>query len=282
MFDILKIIFLIIVLIFLYYFLQSKITGEIGWSGVLTNDAVLQITNEELWSNPSPIRGLVTITKKSSPTATVANTEYISILANKSNKNSIDMTGWSLQSIVSNTRVYLPPATLMLKMYGRNKIDPVHLAPGEYAVLITGESPISNVASSFHTNRCIGYVAKFNKFVPPISSKCNDPSLILPPTPQNIRTYGSTCVEFLAQADSCKSYTNEMPAHLLPACRDLIARKLTYHSCLSDEFNKEGYNIFNNGGWYLYLNHSAELWRNSYEIIKLLDADGLTVDVLRY
>ncbi len=282
MFDILKILLLIIVLTFVYLFLRANTTTDVGWSGVLNNREVVQITNEELWSNQSIFRGLVSITKQSRPNATEPTEEYVHILARRSNDISIDMTGWSLYSVVSNTRVYLPPATLMLKMSGNNKIDPVHLAPGEFAVISTGKSPIHSVASSFHTNKCIGYVARFHRFVPPISSRCNDPSLILPPTPQNIRTYGSTCIEFLAQAESCKSYTNEMPAHLLPACRDLIARKLTYHSCLSDGFAKYGHDIFNDGGWYLYLNHNAELWRNSYEIIKLLDADGLTVDVLRY
>jgi len=281
--DVLKIIILVAVLFFVYSFLQKNIGGNLSWNTGLGNGGtVLQVTDEELWGNPSPFLGKVFITTSSTPTANDPKNEYITVEAQRTNENSINITGWSLRSVVSDTRVYLPPATLLLKMTGANEPRPVHLAPGEYAILHSGYSPISEVALSFHTNTCIGYVSAFNEFIPKLNSNCNNPVTILPATPQNIKTYGATCIEFLSSAKSCTSYTTEMPAHLLPACRDLIARKLTYHSCLSDSLKNEGYEIFNNGGWYLYLNHDAEVWRNNYEAIQLLDENGLVVDVLRY
>ncbi len=242
----------------------------------------LQTSDESIWNNPSPFQGKVMITTKSTPTEREPQQEYIVIEALRTNEEAISLTGWSLRSIVSNTRMYIPPATLLLNMSGKNETQPVYLAPGEYAIINSGYSPISNIANSFHTNTCIGYVSALNDFAPPIKSACNDPAEILPATPQNITTYGATCVEFFAQAKSCKSYTLEMPAHLLPACRELIARTLNYHACLSAELEKNGYDIFNNGGWYLYLNHTAEIWRNNYEAIQLLDENGLVVDVFKY
>ncbi len=277
LFDLLKIIAIIVILIFVWLFLQSTFTGN------PFGNRALQITDIELWQTESPMRGTITISANSRPTASNPVDEYITLDASPANTEAIDMTGWSLQSVVSDTRIYIPPATLMLRMIsGNNNLQPVHLAPGEYAIIHTGKSPLSGIAQSFHTNSCIGYLSQFNSFEPKLKSACTDPSTILPSTPDNIRTYGSACVNFLNNAPSCTTYTTEMPAHLLPACRDLIARKLTYHSCLSEAYEKNGHDIFNNGGWYLYLDHSAEVWRNNYEAIRLLDSGGLVVDVLRY
>jgi len=282
MIDILKIIMLVAVLFFVYSFLQKYTGQDISLGGGFGTGRTLQVSDEEIWSNPSPLKGSVYITTRSAPTQTNPAQEYITIEAPRTNTEPINLTGWSVRSKVSNTRVYLPPATLLLKMSGANEVQPTHLAPGEYAILHSGYSPISDIASSFHTNSCIGYVSALNEFTPPLTSSCNNPRTILPATPQNITTYGAECIDFLQRARSCKSYTTEMPAHLLPACRDLIARKLTYHSCLSEALANKGYEIFNNGGWYLYLNHESEIWRNTYEAIQLLDEDGLVVDVLRY
>lgn len=282
MLDLLKFILLIIVLAFVYNALPSENNTNTGWNAITGSDAPLQATEEELWGSPSPLRGTVLIGSISTPKSDDPTQEYIYISAPNNNNNSIDLTGWSLRSVVSDTRVYLPPATLILKMTEVNDTRPVHLAPGEYAVLNTGYSPISNIATSFHTNACIGYISEFYEFVPELESQCNNPKTSMPPTPQNVKTYGATCIDFLQKAEPCKSYTNEMPKHLLPACKDFIARNFTYHHCLSGGINSVGYDVFNNGGWYLYLNHSAELWRNNYEAIQLLDPSGLVVDVLQY
>ena len=145
-------------------------------------------------------------------------------------------------------------------MTGTNNYVKTYLAPGEYAILHTGHSPIENKATSFHTNKCIGYISEFNDFVPRLTSNCTKPSDILQPTPENIRTYGYRCVEFFnSEARECTTYTNKMPAKLLPQCKELIADKLTYHSCLHDSLEEIGFDTFNNGGWYLYLGFDAEL-----------------------
>ena len=262
--------------------MQSHTNGSFGFGDIFNTHSTLITTEEELWSTTSPHKGKVLIQTESTPTANNVQEEYIKIKALRTNTEPINLTGWSIHSIVSNTRVYLPPATLILKMTEVNKQRPVHLAPGEYAILHSGASPIVHIATSFHTNTCIGYLSQYQTFIPPLESSCNNPRTILPATPQNITSYGSECVEFLQDARSCTSYTTEMPAHLLPICRDLIVKKLTYHNCLKEGLERTGYDIFNNGGWYLYLNHKAEIWRNNYEAIQLLDENGLVVDVLRY
>ncbi len=286
--DILKISALIVIAYLAYRFIQPYQQNNGLFDNLSTVDNVgngtLEISETKLWNPVSPMKGAVKISSKSTPHATNASDEYIYIQASEDNNGLIDLSGWSVRSIVSNTRMYFPPGVLLLKMQkGTNKTSPVYLAPGEYAILHSGVSPISNIANAFHTNKCIGYISKLNnKFKPKLKSECNDPSQIIKPTPPNIIAYGKECIEFLQNADSCKSYTTEMPAHLLPACRNIIARKLNYHACLAEALNKEGFDIFNNGGWYLYLGYDAEIWRNNYEALQLLDENGLVVDVFKY
>ena len=249
----------------------------------IINGQQLEITDAELWDPKSPLAGTVRLDIFQGAKLSDPEDEYVRIVANRTNNSAIDMTGWSIHSIVSDTRIYIPKATLMLKMVkGGNTIQKVSLAPGEYAILKTGQSPIPEYAQSFHTNRCTGYLNQFIGFSPKLPQQCPLPSSILPATVENVRTYGSECIEFLQGANRCTTYNNAMPADLLPACRDLISKKLTYNSCLSDEFAKDGYDIFNNGGWYLYLGMDSEIWRNNYEALQLLDADGKVVDVQRY
>ena len=282
--DFVKIFGLIIVLYIAYTFIQSHTNGTaaFNFNNIFHTHGSLVVTDKELWGTPSPYKGMVSIDPNSTPTATQTKNEYIKIIASPANTKPINLTGWSVRSLVSQTRMYFPPGTLLLKMTGRNTQQPVYLAPGEYAILHSGTSPIISIASSFHTNVCIGYLSQYHTFTPPLTSTCNNPKNILPATPQNITTYGAQCIEFLHNAQNCTSYTTQMPTHLLPACRDVIARKLTYHACLTDALQHNGYDAFNNGGWYLYLNHNAEIWRNTYEAIQLLDENGLVVDVLRY
>ncbi|MCD5384601.1 MAG: hypothetical protein LRZ97_01650 [Candidatus Pacebacteria bacterium] len=279
--NILKVIILIVVLTVVWLFLRSYV-GNISINDIISGQR-LEVTDAELWDEESPLSGSVILDIAHGANMEDPESEYLKLLASRSNDGVIDMTGWSIQSVVSDTRIYIPQATLMLKMKkGYNSLQKVFLSPGEYLILRTGHSPIREYAKSFHTNKCIGYLNQFIKFNPKIKLTCPKPDTILPATVANVRTYGSECIDFLANADRCTTYTTAMPANLLPVCRDLIARKLTYHACLSESFEKEGHDIFNNGGWYIYLGLGAEVWRNNYEAIRLLDADGKVVAVLRY
>jgi len=154
--DILKLILVVIVLVFAWLFLRSY-TGDVGLFTILNNTQRLEVTDAELWHNISPLNGSVTIDSINGARNGEPSSEYLRFTASHSNTDAIDMTSWSVQSLVSDTRVYLPPATLMLKMQrGGNTTEHVHLAPGEYIILRTGRSPIAQYAQSFHTNKCIG------------------------------------------------------------------------------------------------------------------------------
>ena len=52
-----------------------------------------------------------------------------------------------------------------------------------------------------------------------------------------------------------------------------------YNNCFADHINDPN---FAGTSWRIYLNSGVELWRNDHDTIRLLDAQGKTVDVLTY
>lgn len=281
MFNFLKLIALALILWLVWLFIAGKVPGDISWRALVDkNSKKVAITEAELWANPSSYKGSVFIEPiRSRPMNSTPEDEYVTIDAASSNGAAIDITGWALESTVSRTKVFIPPAVLLLTMGEENHVSPVFLAPGEYALVLTGTSPVGH---SFHTNTCTGYLSQFNSFYPRLPNECPLPSDVLPATVENIRAYGAACIEFLQKAEQCQTYVTAMPAELLPRCRELIVSKLNYNTCLSESYDTADFSVFNNGGWRLYLNRPAELWANSYEILRLLDAEGKTVDVLQY
>lgn len=299
--DFLAAVFVVIALIALFVVLGgaatslSKQTSTLGgwyqkWSVANPGERAhlsVNVSTEELWkprttgvTGDSPFRGKVTFdTIENDPQQDDPNQEYMTIRASIQNTESISLAGWSLESYVSGTRIPLPRAVLLYVLGRENATVVPVLAPGEFAYVITGNSPLS---ASFHTNSCSGELASYATFTPALSEHCPAPGDTLPATVQNLRVYGEQCLEYLQSLGSCEIPGKNSPAELLPLCRSYVEKEITYNKCLEREYKRDGYKVFNLGGWYLYLEAPAELWRNKYDVLRLLDADGRVVDVFSY
>jgi hypothetical protein len=205
--------------------------------------------------------------------------EYVSIRASVQNLDAVNVSKWTIQSLVSGTTVPFPRASLFFKQGEANHAVPIYLAPGEYAYLVTGSSP---AGISFHTNPCIGMLANDAYFQPRLPATCPSAARIMPATLHNIRTYGEKCISYVASINSCEIPRTNIPKDLLPACVAEIQKELTYNKCFDIEFNANKYHTFDHGGWYLYLNKPTELWRDQYDVLRLLDENGRVVDVFSY
>jgi hypothetical protein len=94
---------------------------------------------------------------------------------------------------------------------------------------------------------------------------------------------GEECLEYISTIATCEIPTEDsMPKDLLPACKSYIVQNLSYNQCVDAEEKKNGFKIYNGGGWYTYFEQPNELWRNKYDILRLLDAEGRVVDILSY
>lgn len=203
-------------------------------------------------------------------------TEYVAISAAYGNTKPITVTGWSLQSVISGVRVYIPSGVSPFMLGSLNTASPIQLEPGVSVIALSGSSP---TGVSFRENKCTGYLEQFQSFSPSLSESCPTPSQELPFTASNLSSYGEVCVDFVQTLPACRFYTGFLPQGGTPACSAFIGERLSYNGCVRE--HKIDSDFFENT-WRVYLDSPAELWRNSHDVIRLLDAEGRTVDVLTY
>jgi len=228
------------------------------------------------FGNPSPLTGSVSIVGDASGVRSEsAQEEYLQIAANSKNSTSIDITGWSLESALSGTRIYLPPGASTFLMGVTNTIGALALDPGGLAIVSSAASP---VGISFRENSCSGYLEQFQPFAPQLDSGCPSPSSILPLTEENLQRYGEPCFDVVNALRSCE-FPQNLPETVYSSCRAYLTEKLSYNGCVDRERSRFS---FKKNMWRVYLGSSNELWRNSHDAIRLLDAQGKTVDVFVY
>lgn len=202
--------------------------------------------------------------------------EYVSIAAGYGNTTPLNITGWSLQSVVSGIRVYIPSGVSPYVLGALNSASGIQLEPGASAVIASGSSPLG---ISFRENKCSGYLEQFQSFTPSLSAQCPTPSEEMPFSAANITMYGDACIDAVSSLPSCRFYTGILPQGVSGACSAFIGERLSYNGCVRQ--HKIDSDFFVNV-WRVYLDSPVELWRNTHDVIRLLDAEGRTVDVLTY
>lgn len=239
------------------------------------NDSLsLEAKRMKTFGNPSPQAGKITIISNSA-TDDDPSQEFLHI--QNSGSAPVSLSGWSVQSVYSPGRIALPNAAPRLVTGTVNGLDAVTLRPGGNAFIVSGSSP---VGASFRENKCTGYLAQFQQFNPPLSATCPEPTATLPVSEETLRTFGDDCIDFVRALPVCKFPTgNEIPSTLSPACRAFVMNNFSYNGCVATH-NPEP--DFDTNDWRLYLNSRTELWRNTHDVIRLLDESGRTVDVLTY
>ena len=226
------------------------------------------------FGTPSPYSGKVTI-EESAVTESDPAKEFIRLTASENNSGPILITNWILQSSVSRLRAPIPQAAPVFILGVVNKVQPIYLEPGASVFVTTAASP---VGTSFRENTCVGYLSELQAFTPEISSECPTPSETLPMTADNLRTYGSSCFDYLNSLPQCH-FPTTLPSDLSSACRSFISTSMSYNSCVSTYRARPE---FAHDTFRAYLAFRSELWGNSHDVIQLLDDQGRTVDVLTY
>lgn len=236
-----------------------------GLGETLSNDP-------QTFGNPSPDHGSITLSYGDS--TSVSNPQYIVLRTSSANTAPLSLSGWSLQSVQTGTRVPLPPATELFLQGTVNTVRSVMLAPGDSAIVASGFSP---VGVSFKENRCAGYLAQFQEFTPPLSTRCPSATSIIANTPENRSALGDACFSFMTMLRTCE-YPRSYPADVSPTCRNALSDELSYPSCVRRHAAESG---FSDGTWRLFLGVARAPWL-SHDTIRLLDEKGQVVDTLTY
>jgi hypothetical protein len=241
------------------------------------SESLLQQTYDaKSFGDPSPYRGEILLSNRTSDPEAGASGEYIEMHASSANSAPVQITGWSLQSVLSGARVAIPPASSLFILGVVNPVRAVLLNPGASAIVNTGVSP---VGVSFRENVCSGYLAQYQTFSPDLENYCPDPKSAMPEIPENLQRYGASCFTFVQSLSSCRFPGSALPSTLSSACRSFVVSTYSYNGCVNMYQFLAG---FNKNSWRLFIGSPSPLWNSEHDIIRLLDAEGRTVDVLTY
>lgn len=222
----------------------------------------------------SPYRGTVTL-RNTDAKKTSAREEAVSIHVSSRAEGAISITGWRLESTVTGSWGVIPSGTEIPRTGSVNQTVPIRIAPGDKAVIVSGRSPIG---VSFRENACMPYLEERQDFHPSLPGSC--PAL----SGDYDRLYAGNsraddeCYDYVRSLDRCEAVTRA-PGHLSDECEAFVETYSGYNGCILAHGADRN---FLGDTWRVYLGSSRQLWKEDRETIRLLDANGKTVDVLSY
>lgn len=244
-----------------------------------------EVRTAKIWGVHSPFEGQVRLSRSQARSEN-PDTEYLTIDVVRGDGAPVDISGWLIESYVTERGETIPFGTRVPRVGRVNTTEPILLYPGERAYITTGESPIG---VSFRENMCTGYLSQFQDFYPSLSRSCPRPI-------DEMERFGSidldndNCYDYVERLPSCRIVLDEAEDEdISRSCKNFVVRELTYTGCVENH----RYDIdFDRGVWRIYLgldvdddedeDEPDDLWRSEREIIKLMDRSGKTVDVLEY
>ncbi|MFA5998364.1 MAG: hypothetical protein WC814_03230 [Candidatus Paceibacterota bacterium] len=245
-----------------------------GGSG--TETSVPTLIGGSAFGVPSPYRNLVRINHYVSGGGSAdPKNEYIELTVSQSSGVPVNLSEWRLVSDASGNSTLIPKGTEIPISGTINASENIVLSPGIRAIISSGPSPIG---ASFRENKCIGYFSTFQKFYPPLPQNCPSPSDEL------AANYGSgyirdpACVSYVEKLSRCQ-VTLSPPAGSSGSCQNFLVTYLNYNGCVNAHKNDAD---FLGDTWRIYLGRTTPMWRAKYEIVKLLDVNGKTVDAFSY
>lgn len=226
--------------------------------------------------NPSDSFSFVTITQSEDPKREIdPDKETFAIHFSGGRVGGTNITGWKLQNSKGET-VTIGRGVEVLRQGEVNKEEDILITRGENVTFISGHSPNGY---SFKLNKCSGYLAQLQEYLPPIPGNCPLPSDNL--APATLKSLGSACASYLSSIPSCTAplggYDKDLGSQN-SSCRNYVARNISYNSCVN---NYSADTNFKRGAWRVYLNLDKEFWGLEDKIM-LLDKDDKLVAGMKY
>lgn len=222
----------------------------------------------------SPYAGIVTF-KGHTGRESSARKEYLILELSNQTSRDIEISDWTLVSMVTGASAQIPEGTELPRAGRRNSESDIDLVPGDRAYIITGQSPIG---ASFRHNACIGYLGQFQDFEPSLPNNCPLPQDDLKDFGELAARNDDACQALVRETERCSLVTT-IPNNVSDACSEFIEENLTYNGCIDNHKREDG---FYNKEWYIYLDERRDLWEDEREVIRLLDNRGRIVDQISY
>ena len=248
---------------------KEEIAQSLADAGLKAEQIKGELEALELASRTSPLAGKIRIIGVNRGSSN----EYITLQTASNNTSKILITGLRLKSQASNLAIDIPKASPLPFQNSINQEDPVFMAPGETAYIITGRSPLG---ISFRPNKCTGYFNQYQSFNPGIPSRCPAPQS--EPLPPIARQFNDQCLDYLATLPSCRVIVSP-PSYLAQECKQYAVTEFNYTNCVTAHKNDKD---FYDPTWRIYIGRGNTLWKSRRELIHLLDANNKIIDVITY
>jgi len=264
---------------------QTQARNDLSSAEYKFFDLQQQVKDLKLFGTASPYKGQVRITGGNFST-TDPDQEYVTIQVLSSAPGDITLTGWRLVSVATGFGETIGTGTELPTAGWISNDAPIVLHPGDQVYVVTGESP---VGGSFKENMCSGYLGFTQSFYPPVAKRCPSASEEFKKYFEGNSLQDDKCYRLTQNANVCEVPNDSPP--ISSYCLALIDKHLTYNGCVAThKYDARFYT----GTWRVFFGRTeltrthieksiyGELWRSSREGVKLLDANGLTVDLYTY
>jgi len=250
----------------------DEIAQTLQNAGLQAQEIEREIAALDAAKHASPLAGKITIGQISRG-GEDGSGEYVILNASPNNTEKVLISGLILKSEASGRQDDVPNGVYLPFQNQLNSEQPIYLNPGEIAYIITGRSPIG---ISFKLNKCTGFYSQFQNFYPGLPSRCPYPASEPLPPPAN--QYNDQCLDYINSLSGCRTIT-DIPENISPECQRYVTTEINYTKCVSKHKNDRD---FYDPEWRVYLNRNDALWKNSRELIHLLDQNGKIIDAITY
>ena len=227
------------------------------------------------FGTPSPYRDQVTLSLGTAARDTHPDEEYLYMSASSRNDGPIDVTGWKIVSGATGRIASIPQGVLLPRSSSVNPSERIALSPGDRATVVMGESP---VGMSFKENMCTGYLDQFQDFTPSLSHSCPSPISDFDRFYMGSESTLDACRAYLSKSPRCE-IPRDAPRNIGDECRAFIDTHLDYNGCVATHQSERD---FLSDSWRIYLERDDEFFTKEHDTVKLLDVNGLTVDLVSY
>jgi len=203
----------------------------------------------------------------------LGNVSTFTLYADYGNKESIDITGWRINS--NREEILIPQAVADYSFYGSLYPSDIKVIAGDYVYAYGSHPP---VGENFRLNKCIGYLNSNYDFNPSLSGSCPSVS-----NTAEISSFPGDCQSYIySLSGSCRTPKandiNRFTAQIYNTCRTYIENTFNYGACY--KAHRSDPDFFSHE-WRVWIGRQFA-FDSQHDSIRLFDRNGLLVDVYKY
>ena len=190
-------------------------------------------------------------------------------LSNKSQTETVNITNWTITN-ARNARITIPQVQNLPGLTSIQVSDLILTPRGTVTITIGTQARNMN----FRQNMCTGYFTQTSKFTPSIGNRCPNVA-----DTENLTHFSDRCLEKIDGLRGCRTPDSDDLFGVEGECADFMVDNYSYAGCVNAHKNDAD---FYDNKWFIWMQRSTEMFRNTHETITLRDQNDKFVDERGY